>query len=567
MSKRTGLTLSLAGILTLALGLRIWGIGFGLPYVYHYDEHFYVNTALKLGAGVMNNPPYTPTGLPNILSGEYAGYYVVGKVLGVFASPQEFEAAYRSDPTVFYLLARLTIAVLSTATVLVLYLLGKTAADPTTGLKAAGLLTVSFLHVRDSHYSVPDIAMPFFVVLAVGLATVGVRHGKRRYTYLASVAGGLAVAMKWTGLPVAVAVWWASVCVESEAQKSTIGKLLNQTVVFTILLFALGFALGSPQILINPAPYLNEVLGQYGAGQAGGFEIWQVDTLPGWLFYGKTLLYGVGVVLLALGIAGGLRRLISVVKTGDKMSVLLLSFPLTYYMLMGSTRHYFARYALPLVPFMALFAAEAIVTVWAWGAARRTRLGWCLAALLVVAAIAQPLAQSIRHDLLLTRQDTRTPAKQWIEATIPGGAKIAIDWPVYGPPLSTPERVVPYSNKVYDVTILRGTGLSDRPVAWYREQGFDYLIASSFIYNIPLVYEDRDAERRAFYASLDQELKLVQEFHPYESDSAPPFTFDEVYGPAVSLWQRERPGPTLKIYEVGHSEGGPSSMHREHVNE
>ena len=34
-----------------------------------------------------------------------------------------------------------------------------------------------------------------------------------------------------------------------------------------------------------------------------------------------------------------------------------------------------------------------------------------------------------------------------------------------------------------------------------------------------------------------------------------PFIFDEIYGPAVSLWQRERPGPVLKIYAV-NSAGG-----------
>ena len=86
---------------------------------------------------------------------------------------------------------------------------------------------------------------------------------------------------------------------------------------------------------------------------------------------------------------------------------------------------------------------------------------------------------------------------------------------------------------------------------WYREQGFDYLIASSFIYRIPLVDRERDAERQAFYASLDQELELVQEFRPYQGDTEPPFIFDEIYGPAVSLWQRERPGPTIKIYRIG----------------
>jgi hypothetical protein len=159
VDKRPHLILSLVGIVTLALGLRVWGTSFGLPYIYHFDEHFYVNTALNLGAGVINNPPCAATGLSNISFGEYAGYYVVGRIFGEFSSPQDLEAAYRSDPTVFYLLGRLTTALLGAATVVALYALGKAAAGPTTGLWAAGFLAVSLLHVRDSHYSVPDIAM------------------------------------------------------------------------------------------------------------------------------------------------------------------------------------------------------------------------------------------------------------------------------------------------------------------------------------------------------------------------------------------------------------------------
>jgi len=96
----------------IALFLRLWGARFGLPYVYHVDEHYYVNTALNLGAGVLNNPPYAPVGFSNILFPKYAAYFVLGRVQGYFASAQQFEAAYRADPTIFYWLARLTTAVL-----------------------------------------------------------------------------------------------------------------------------------------------------------------------------------------------------------------------------------------------------------------------------------------------------------------------------------------------------------------------------------------------------------------------------------------------------------------------
>ncbi len=543
--------LLLGPISLFALILRIWGNGFGLPYLYHVDEHYYINTALKLGAGVLHNPPYAPTGLSNLLLAEYGIYYLVGKLTGSFASLQEFESAFRRDPSMFYLLGRATSAVLGTATGLGLYIIGKSLLTRTAGLIAAGFLAVSFLHVRDSHYAVPDAALTFFVTLAIALSIVGIRTNKRRYVYLAALAGGFAVAMKWTAPPVALAVGWASIWVGVGSNKSIIGRLLSWTTVFTILLFALGFALGSPQLVINPIPYINEGLELAGAGSKGGFERWQIDTLPGWLFYGKTLLYGVGPVLLMLGLLGVLRRLILIVKTGDKVSILLLLFPVTYYLLMGSTRNYFARYTLPLVPFIALFAAETFIVVAIWAATRRWRsLSWAVVGILLIGAVVQPLIKSIRHDVILTRQDTRTLAKEWIENHIPAEAKVAVEWPTFGPPLSTPEGLTPYSHKVYLVDVIDGTGLSRHPVIWYREQGFDYLISSSFIYNIPLSFEEWDVERRNFYTSLDQELRLVKEFRPSTEEGELPFIFDEIYGPVISLWQRERPGPIIKIYKL-----------------
>jgi 4-amino-4-deoxy-L-arabinose transferase-like glycosyltransferase len=406
----------------------------------------------------MNNPPYAATGLSNVLFGQYAGYFAVSRLLGHVGSAAQFGALYRGDPTVFYLLARMTVALFGAATTTALCLLGKAATDSTTGLMAAGALAVSFIHVRDSHYAVPDIAMPFFVTVAVALAAQGLRTGRRRYLYSGSFSGGSAMAMKWSALPVALSVLGASVAVGGDPQENPIGRLLHRSVLLSVLVLALGFAVGSPQVLANPAAYVREALGQYGAGKMGGFGSWRVDTVPGWFFYLETLGCGVGLVLLALAIAGSVRRLLLAAGAERGMSLLLLSFPMLYFGLMGSTRHYFARYAQPLVPFAALFAAETVVAAAQWVRARRENRSWWLMRVLCALAVAQPLANSIRHDMLLMRTDTRTLAKQWIEANIPAGAKIALDWPVHGPPLSTAERAIPRSDRAYDVTIVGGTG-------------------------------------------------------------------------------------------------------------
>jgi hypothetical protein len=539
-------------IFVLALALRLWGIKFGLPYIYHFDEHFYVATALRLGSGQLHNTPYAPTGFANILFVEYAIYFVIGRLLGWFASASEFEMLYRRDPTHVYLLGRMTSAALGALTVLTVYKIGSITTDKArywTGLIAAFFLSASFLHARDSHYAVPDVAMAFFVTLSVFFAVYALRHHSRNALLLAGLAGGLAVAMKWTALPVVLPVWWASAFMAKGSLKFKLQDLVSRLTILAGLASFLGFAIGSPQILLNPMLYINEALGQFGAGSSGGFEIWQVDTLPGWLFYGKTLIYGVGISLLLLGTVGALRRLFLVITKRDQMSVVLLLFPLVYYLLMGSTRHYFARYSVPLIPFLALFAAEVLVVGTVWLTRQTNRKQWLRPLLigLSLLVIFPSFLSLVRHNVLLTRQDTRTEAKAWIESNLPEGVRIAVDWETHVPPLATREDPVPDSDKTYDVVVIGGSGLADRSLDWYREQDFEYLITTSYISEIPLVDPQRQERRQTFYESLAQ-LDLINEFTPWHGESM--FVFDEIYGPVVGLWQREQPGPIIKIYRL-----------------
>jgi len=536
-NRYVGLTFSLVGILALALALRLWGIGFGFPYAYHFDEPAYVRTALRLGAGIIDSQPST-TGFLNILFCEDMAYFIGGRISGLFASAEQF---WRTDPNAsLILLGRLTSGFMGVLGVLAVYKLGKEIYGRLAGQLAALFLAVVFLHVRDSHYAVPDITAASLTSLAVLFSILTIRRRSRGFLYLAAATTGYAITTKWSVgvviVPLVVAAFPGLRTADSPIRRSKArywllagGSLLG------------GFLAGGFQLALKPALYLDRAFFEWEAGEAGGFWFWRVDTVPGWLFYLKTLNYGLGTVLLGLTLVGFVRRLATFARGRDRMSILLLSFPVLYFLPMSSTRHYFARYALPLAPFCALFGAEAVMAVSAWAGTRKTRWRWGLAVILTLAAIAQPLSWSIRHDVILTRQDTRTLAKQWIEAHVPAGAKIAVDWPVYGPPLS---------RELYSLKTLSGIGLARHPLQWYRERGFHYLIASSFISSNPLLDSNLDDTRRAFYAALDEELELVREFNPGKGGTEPPFIFDEVYGPAVSLWQRERPGPVIKIYRL-----------------
>ncbi|MBN1877013.1 MAG: glycosyltransferase family 39 protein [Anaerolineae bacterium] len=531
-------------ILLLALALRLWGIGFGLPYEYHVDEVQYVRQAASMGSQGLepvwwNNPPF----YKYVLLAEYGGLFAVGRILGWYASTADFGARHMVDPTILYLLARGTTAVLGTLTVALAYLLGKTAYSRLVGLLSAVFLAVAFLHVRDSHFAVNDIPLTFFTTVML-LASIKIaQSGKPKWYAVAGIALGLGFATKYSAALAGFPLLAAHLL--SPGFRFAKGQWGWRRIGLAALATCGAAVLGSPYFVLTPGKVIHDAYqALYLAGQSG-FEGWQIDPAGGFLFYLKTLSWGLGIGLLLVSIAGLIYDLVR----RQPPDVILATFILLGYLFWGRQQMYFARFIIPLIPPLLVLAAALVEKAAqrfapASGKVNRTL---AIAALLLMA---QPLTQSLRLDYLWTQTDTRTLARQWIEQNLPADARIAVDWRTHAPPLSTADQPAVAAGREYDVLIVGGAGLAEYTLEWYREQGLDYLIASSFIYNISLLDAAKDTTRRAFYASLDRDLMLIQTFWPNTTQMEPSFIFDEVVGPAVSLWQRERPGPVLKIYRV-----------------
>ena len=540
-------------ILLTAIVVRVWGLGFGLPHTYHFDEPTYISAALNTAAGNIGRQP-NPTGFSNILLVEYGAYFLLGRATGVFDSLAQFEQAYRADISNFMLLSRLTSAIIGTINVYALYRLGKAVFGRRVGLFAAAFLSVAFLHVRDSHYGVPDVSMTAFVTVCVWFAIMAYTGQNRTYLLLTAACAGFAVAVKWTAWPVGFTLLIVAMSLKSNGFAEQSFRHYASQFMYVVFTGLLGFIIGGFQILLESKAFFDYALLELTAGEAGGFGDWQIDSVPGWLFYIKTMAYGIGYLPFGAALGGIVLWLISSVKERAWwMFGILLSFPISYYLIMGSTRHYFSRYTLPFLPFMALFSAVFISRLYDYANAKKWPLqGKVFVVSLALLLPAQSLVSSIRHDILLTRVDTRTIAKEWIEANLPEGTRIAIDYPIHGPPLASVEEPTTNSLRFFDVTYMRGTGLSDQTLDWYRQEGYEYLITSSFVTELSLVDADRGRQRKDFYDSLDGALELVKVFRPTDRASDPDFIFDEMFGPAISLWQRELPGPTIKLYRINN---------------
>ncbi|MFQ6059448.1 MAG: ArnT family glycosyltransferase, partial [Anaerolineae bacterium] len=456
MASRRDLILLLP-IVGIALLLRIWGIGFGLPFTYHPDEHQYVDTALGFLGGDLNPHRFNnPALFKYLLAALYALWYLIGRGLGAFESVAAFQSWATADPTPVYLLARLTSALLGTATVAITYGLGRLAYDGRTGLLAATLLAGTFLHARDSHYAVNDVPATFFVTMALFFSLRVLQRGRLQDYGLAGLCAGLATATKYTGLLLLVPLLLAHLLAGGARPRDRAARLASRWLLAGLGAFVGAYLLGAPYSVLDWPAFLADLKTLMIRGSTG-FKGLQLDPASGWLFYLKTLLWGMGLPLALASILGVLVALIR----HRRQDLVLVAFPLILYLYMGRQLLIFARFLIPALPVLTLLAAR---TVWLAVERLPGGEGGQAVAVGVVAVVLlfQPVLDTVRHDYLLTRTDTRTLAKAWIEANIPNGAKI-ITQP-NGPELAGADGHAPRSRRTYDLTVAGTTSLYKRPL-------------------------------------------------------------------------------------------------------
>lgn len=537
--------LVLLGILGIAFGLRIWGINFGLPYRYHPDEPQHVAEAARmlvehrLEPQIFNNPPF----YKYLLVLADAGYAGVSLLLGRYESLSELASSLSWDPSPLYLLGRVVSVIAGTLTVLITYFIGKAAYTAQVGLLSSFFLAVSFLHVRDSHFAVNDALLVLLVATAVLAAIKVIQYESPLWGVIGAGSAGLAFATKYTAVFV---IFTLTVAVIIAFYKDRTRKLRARLGMLVAIwsTFGLAAVFGSPYFLLKPVKVYQSISGSIYAYGVNGFEGWQLDAAGAYLYYLKSLVWGMGPVLALLALLGCFLAL----ARHTKAELVLLTYPILLYLFMTRQEMYFARFLLPAYPALLVLAASCASAFISYIGERAFLTPGKLLLVVAVAAALPPAIQSARLGYLLAQTDTRTLAKQWVEQNIPEGAKIAVDWPHHGPPLSTLASPEPDSARAYELMVVGGMGLAEHSLGYYRSQGIHHLISSSNISNIALTNVEQEGARHEFYVQLDTELELLQEFTPHPPNADPPFVFDQVLGPMLGLWQIERPGPTIKIY-------------------
>lgn len=395
-------------ILVAAAALRLWGIGFGLPHEFtRPDEEAAQWVALRAFSGNVN-PQFLdwPTLFMYVLALAYVPYFLVGRFLGVFGPVSSFVAAATADPTGVRLVARGLSASAGVATVWIVRQIGTRLFDATTGLVASWYLALAALHVRDSHFGVTDIPATCLLTLSFFFAVKATTTGAWRHLVLSAAFAGLAASTKYNAGLILLATAWAVAAGAVPSLVSWAARARALAVCAGVAFIV--FVAGSPYTALEFRGFLG-VLTQLSTRLRDGHTgltdpAWQVHLFT-------SLRYGLGEPLLVAAIAG----LGWCVRARPIHGLLLLVFPLTYFVLIGSGRTSFARYILPVVPFLCLSAAYATTELGRW-IGRRTHVSWAPAITWALAAVlVLPSAWSaVQTDRLLARTDSRLLAADWI---------------------------------------------------------------------------------------------------------------------------------------------------------
>lgn len=413
-----------------------------LPYFCSLDEMTYIENALRFGTGTFKMSSSLHAALySQVLFLEYAAYFVLGRVLGLFNSSTDFLLAYIKDPTPFFLLARMTVVMCGVGTVWLSYAIATRVYHQRVGLVASLFTAFSLLMFQMSFLALADISSVFLLLMATYLTVRSVEQPKEHGFYCTAAAlVGLAAACKYhTGFGVvtlAVAAFIKSG--DYEHRTSAFVRLAMLGSIFVVV----GFCVGMPQFLLDPVAFYEDVFHKLG-GQLLGHN-------PGgnaWLFlFTHHLRNGLEIPLelaslLGLGFA---------LYHRSKWDLLMLSFPVSFYFLFMHAVG-FAYYLVPAVAFLLILAARFLdaVVEKLWG---RGSLG---VSLFLAAVVATPtFLDSVRFVQVMRSPNTKMTAKTWIEEHIPGGATIMAEGyiltaPTYGPPLvenpSTVERDIAFA--------------------------------------------------------------------------------------------------------------------------
>jgi hypothetical protein len=520
----------LAGLLASALGLRLWSIRYGLPWVYNRDEEFhFVPVAVRFFGGSLN---------PHYFENPPALTYLLYAVFRLRFHSGGFRHVFAANPTAAYETARVVVALVSTLSVGLVYWAGSRWFDRRAGLIAAALIAFGFLPAFYGKFALNDAVTLAPVAVALAALALAWRDDRLAWWALAGAAIGVATAVKYTAGALLLAFAACALLRFLQGERRILD--LVRIAVVAGVCFGVAFLVLNPYAVIDFSAFRHQVAGQ-SAAAGGSAKLGQSGT-PGWLYYLWTLTWGLGWLPALAALAGGVLLL----REDWRRGVVLVVFPLFMFVFLGGQARHFGRWFMPAYPAIVLLAGYAAIRLADTAGRRRA---WVVAAIGVLLAI-QGLAATIRVDSVLARTDTRALARGWIVRSLPAGTALVVEPFVPNGWLAERNRAGADRYRLFPIKPpfqAYEKKLEPGLIDTYRSQGYCWVVLGSHQKQRGLKADLPGA--RAYYVRLNRESDRTQLFDPWRPGSSRPgFNFDMSFNYYPRAFTR--PGPLVEIHHL-----------------
>lgn len=419
-------------ILVSAFVIRILNIRFGYPLQTHADEPVLVEAALNMiKTGDLNPHNFQYPSLNIYLQALL--FFIVQLPARLFGT-HLFPAQWID----FYVYARALNVLFSTATIYVVYEIGRRLFGAWTGLSAMCFLAVSSAHVMNAYFATVDTTAAFWPTITCLMAVMIYKNSGDRKLWHYLVGGiciGLATSSKYTAflsfLPLLVAHIY-------QARRSK--RWIDKYILAGLLAVPVGFFMTTPYALLDFKTFFDGLVFQSKA-YTSHFGAESQTATSFHLYFNDLFTDGYGDVPTILAFVG----LISLMSKKRLEALLLISFPLALFLFLGLYKVYFFRNFLPAIPFIALLSGYGITIIFALAERLRASLSldsrvYRFAAVgLLVMLLFFSLRNQITEDMRIIQDnrlpDTRWVSLKWVQQNIQPGTKIGREY--YTPPIET----------------------------------------------------------------------------------------------------------------------------------
>ncbi len=429
--------LALFGLALLGLALRLYGINWDQGNNFHPDERqimFHVMAlAWPKSFAQFLDPANSPLNPHFFAYGSFPLYLLatVGNILA------HFYPTIDSMPNLT-LVGRVLSALFDSGTILLTgWLALRLSHDTTPGrprawnfaLLAAALVTFTPFEIQQAHYFAVDSILLFFIVLTV-LACVALVDTEKivRWSLVAGLGYGLALATKFSAAPLAVPLLVALLL--RWYRRDFYTSLLSLLVTACVTLVS--FLVTMPYALLDFASFEQQLSfqGQLARGQIDLPYVRQFAGTTPYVYETRDLvLWGLGLMLGIAAIAGLLWLLWRVWKRSAGTWMVILSWVIVYFAIAGSFYVKYMRYMLPIYPFLILMGAALLIALVQF--VRDRGYTNIVLRVLPIAAIVLVLAgtifQGLALDNIYSQPSTRIQASIWMYQHIKPGSVLTYE--------------------------------------------------------------------------------------------------------------------------------------------